>query len=187
MNGRTWGSFVKFVQLVSSFGSSVAKFCIFAIMSLVGVDVFCRYILNRPLLWTDEVNGFLVVAIGFLGAAETLRQGKHIVIEVITERLNPRRQLWLKLVTSLISTIFLSIFCVHCAVMVQLSFVRKVTTPSVLLSPLWIPQMVMLIGAVILTLQMFTLTGDCFKAIQGTEGQGKWMVPGEATKSGGAK
>jgi C4-dicarboxylate transporter DctQ subunit len=185
MNGSTEGLFVKLLRGVSSCGSTAAKFCIVTMMSLVGIDVFCRYVLNEPLLWIDEINGFLVVAVGFLGAAETLRQEKHINIEVITDRLKPRQELWLKMVTSMISTVFLSIFCVHCTVMVYLSFVRGVTTPSVLLSPLWIPQTVMLIGAVMLTLQMAISTKERFKAILNTKGGGNGITLVEGTKQGG--
>lgn len=57
---------------------------------LIGWAVVMRYVLNRPPVWTDDAVGFLLVAIVMLAAAEVLRRGEHIGVDVLTERLGAR-------------------------------------------------------------------------------------------------
>lgn len=156
--GHYFDHIARYIGLLSYALSKVAIFCILGLLALIGYDVFSRYVLNKPVLFSDELSSFLLVAIAFLGAPQALRMGKHINVEVVTILLSANKQRKLLQTTSIISCVALVIFCVHCFVMVYLSFTRGVTTPSVLLSPLWIPQFIMLIGVVSLTLQMIVET-----------------------------
>ena len=44
-------------------------------MMLVVVDVFMRYVMQRPLMVADELTAYMLVALSFLGFAYTWRQG----------------------------------------------------------------------------------------------------------------
>ena len=52
-------------------------------------DVF-----SRPPVWTDDVVGFALVAIVLLAAAQSLRRGEHIGVDVLVGRLGPRGARW---------------------------------------------------------------------------------------------
>ena len=45
---------------------------------------------NWPLTWGDEMLGYLLVATVMAGAAEALRRGDHIAIDLVTSRLTGR-------------------------------------------------------------------------------------------------
>jgi TRAP-type C4-dicarboxylate transport system permease small subunit len=60
---------------------------IFAIMIL---QIGFRYLLNAPLVWTEEAARYLYIWACYLGAAVALRRGNHIVIALVLDRL-PRR------------------------------------------------------------------------------------------------
>ena len=51
--------------------------------------VFCRYVLNNSLVWSDEVVRYLFVWFSLLGAAITLRDREHIRVEYFVELLPP--------------------------------------------------------------------------------------------------
>ncbi len=51
---------------------------------LIAWAVVMRYVFNAAPVWVDEVVGFLLVAIVMLAAAQTLRRGEHIAVDLLT-------------------------------------------------------------------------------------------------------
>jgi TRAP-type C4-dicarboxylate transport system permease small subunit len=59
-----------------------------AVMTLVIlIQVFFRYVIYLPVPWTAELAKYLMVWMGMLGAVAALRQGRHIGVRVLVERL----------------------------------------------------------------------------------------------------
>ncbi|MEP7282976.1 MAG: TRAP transporter small permease [Rubrivivax sp.] len=63
-------------------------------LALIGWAVVMRYGLNRPPVWTDDAVGLLLVMIVMGAAAQVLRRGEHIGVDLLTERLGPRAARW---------------------------------------------------------------------------------------------
>lgn len=142
------------IEKLSKWSFSITL-CAPAVMAgLITYDVFSRTLFNSPSLITDEITGYLLVFVAFMGAAEALRAGRHIGVDLVTSRLQPRTRLALKLFASLVSLAFLVVFWWHAVVMVYKSYERNVTVPSSLLTPVWIPQVFIPIGMTLLILQM---------------------------------
>lgn len=66
---------------------------ILAAFALTVTAVFLRYVLHSPLLWSDEVTGWMLVALISCGVAEAYRRGDHIAIDLLTERLGGRARM----------------------------------------------------------------------------------------------
>jgi len=137
-------------------------------VALVSYDVVSRTLFNSPSLITDEITGYLLVFIAFMGAAEALRAGRHIGVDVVTGRLSVRVRMRMKLVASLFSLIFIAVFWWHAVVLVYTSYVRNVTVPSSLLTPIWIPQLFIPLGITLLLLQMVVEIAKTATAIRAT-------------------
>lgn len=58
-----------------------------ASLAMVVYSVGMRYVLNQPQTWVDDLVGFLLVAIVLLGAADAMRRGEHIGVDLLTSRL----------------------------------------------------------------------------------------------------
>ena len=56
------------------------------LVGLVLVSVFCRYVLNHSLSWSDEVVRYLFVWFTLFGAVVTLREREHIRVEYFVEK-----------------------------------------------------------------------------------------------------
>nr|WP_275299067.1 TRAP transporter small permease [Halomonas kenyensis] len=56
------------------------------VLVVLGGVVF-RYVLNDPLMWSEELARYLMIWIGLVGAAITLKHGEHIRINAIRQRL----------------------------------------------------------------------------------------------------
>lgn len=71
---------------------ALSALLILVVLAQITTAVVRRYVLDAPLQWNDEMLGYLLVAMVMLGAAEALRRGDHIAIDLLTSRLGPRGQ-----------------------------------------------------------------------------------------------
>lgn len=55
-------------------------------------QVVTRFLLAQPSSFTDELARFLLIWVGLLGSAYAVGQRLHLAIDLISDRLNPRRR-----------------------------------------------------------------------------------------------
>lgn len=55
-------------------------------------QVFSRFALPQPSSFTDELARFLLIWVGLLGSAYAVGQRMHLAIDLVSERLTPRRR-----------------------------------------------------------------------------------------------
>ncbi len=83
----------------------LAVVLIIFIMLAVGTDVVMRYFFGKPMIWVGEISEYSLLFITFLGAAWLLKKEGHIKMDLVLNRLGPRAQATLNLITSIISAI----------------------------------------------------------------------------------
>lgn len=54
---------------------------------VVGIQVFCRYVLNHPLTWTEELATYLFGFVIFIGATVSVKRDEAPALRVVIERL----------------------------------------------------------------------------------------------------
>ncbi len=59
----------------------------FSMAILVAVQVFCRYILNSSLFWSEELARYMLVWLSFLGATVAYYRNLHPGVDTLTSRL----------------------------------------------------------------------------------------------------
>ena len=104
-----------------------------------------------PIAW--EYSGYLMGAAFLLGSAVTLRAGTHIRVTALLTVLRPQAQHVLEILATLIGTIFSGFLAWTLSVFATQSIVEK-TVSFASYTPLWIPQVAMAVGAILLTLVM---------------------------------
>ncbi|SFA93942.1 TRAP-type C4-dicarboxylate transport system, small permease component [Lentibacillus halodurans] len=72
------------------------------------LQVFYRFVLDSPLIWTDELSRFLLIWMVFLGAATVSFDDKHLAVNVLQENMSSRMQLISNLVIRTLIIIFLA-------------------------------------------------------------------------------
>jgi TRAP-type C4-dicarboxylate transport system permease small subunit len=160
-----------FIEKLSKLAFGATLWAPAAMVALITYDVVGRALFNSPSLITDEITGYLLVFVAFMGAAEALRAGRHIGVDVVVGSLSQRARLRLTLVALLFSLAFLTFFWWHAVVMVYKSYVRNVTVPSSLLTPIWIPQVFIPIGMTLLLLQVVVEIAKTVTAIRSPDKQ----------------
>jgi len=82
------------------------------ILTVMGLGVFFRYVLNDSLSWTEEISRYGLVYITYLGCATGIRKRSHIRIDIIERVLPPRLERPLGLLVDLLTFIFLALMLV---------------------------------------------------------------------------
>ena len=63
-------------------------FLMMAVMAtLVFINVVTRYVFNFSIIWAEEVSQYLMIWIAYLGAGLALREGRHVALEMLHDRL----------------------------------------------------------------------------------------------------
>ena len=76
---------------------------------LVFTNVVTRYGLGFSIAWADEVASFLMIWVTFLGAGLALREGRHVAIDVVQDRLPETARRALRRVLALVILAFLAV------------------------------------------------------------------------------
>ena len=102
--GRAIGWITNAAMALSALG-------ILASLVMVAYAVVMRYVFNSAPTWVDDSVGFILVGIVMLGAATTLRQGGHINVDMLTDRLGAvgkrRAEMWATFSVLLVSLILI--------------------------------------------------------------------------------
>lgn len=143
--------FAFLVNKISNGLGVVSGITILAITLIVTADVVMRYLFNSPLLFAGETCEFLLALIVFSGLAYTFQRNGHIRIDLITRKLPSILRYWMRVATFAAAIIYLSMLTWQVSLFIKesYSFNREST---VLLFPIWIPQLAMLIGSLALFL-----------------------------------
>lgn len=140
------------VRWVTRAGAGIATLLVLIVFAVVSYSVFMRYVLGTPITITDELNGFLVVAMVALGAGEVLLRDEHFGVDLLTGRVQGRSRKWIGL-WGLIAVICVASSIAYSSVlMVQFSYGFGIYSNGYLGVAMWIPQSSLLVGMAILIL-----------------------------------
>ena len=156
----------KAVDRISGFLTHIAMWGVFAMMLLVVGDVGMRALAGRSTLIADEMGGYLLVLIAYLGMAEAYRLGRHIRVDIVTARLPGRLRAWLDALFCFVGLAALIIVIWRVIIMVHRSQVANVIIPGVFMTPVYLPQTLVVIGLVALALQCAVDAVDCVSALR---------------------
>jgi len=120
----------------------------FTMALIVAVQVFCRYVLNQSLFWSEELARFLLVWLTFLGASTAYYRKVNPGIDFLYLRLPPFLRKISSIFTHLAS---MALFIVMVIYGYQFAwFVRLQISPALQI-PKWIIMSIIPISGIILT------------------------------------
>ena len=140
-------------------------------------------ILTRPLgiylPGTDDYAGYAMAACGFFALAYTFKHGEHIRVSLVLERAGPRLRAvleWFSLATATAVAATLAFYALR---LVWQSHEFEEVSQGVDATPLWIPQLSMAIGSVML---LVALLDDLVMTTLGREPTRLIHAGGEAAR-----
>jgi TRAP-type C4-dicarboxylate transport system permease small subunit len=124
---------------------------------LVATNVVCRYGLDFSLVWAEEVSQYLMVWVTFVGAGLALRQGRHVAVEMLQDRLHAGRRRALR--WGLFGLMLAFLLVVTLLGLQFAWFARDMETP-VLNIPLAIPYLAVPVGTLLAAVHLAFIARD---------------------------
>ena len=157
----------KIVDGLTLWAAVVGGLLFVVITLIVFYEIVARYLFNSPTTWSIDVSIYLVIWATFLGAAYTLKEGGHIMVDVVLVKFSIRK---VHLIRRAAYTLVLA-FCLVLMWRGTLACIDAVRYGEVTLSahrfPLWLPMAAIPVGSFLLSLQ------SVFKIIDSRPSSGK--------------
>ena len=159
---------INIIEILTEFLSGrLQAVIIFVLMVLLLIEVLTRYVLQSPLSIAEEMGGYLLVSITFMGLAYTWKEKGHVRVTLIFNRLPQKAAQPIRFVTLVLAAAFTLPLIKACYDLLADSLLFESRSGSWLRTPLVYPQTILLIGAVLLFLQ---LLAEIIKAIIARKG-----------------
>jgi len=178
------GSFVraghvteKVIKTISGKVHRLGGLFLAVMMFITAVDVIGRYIFNRPIKGSTELNELALVVMVFLGFAFTATQKGHVRVELIISRFSEKLQ---AVIESLIALIGVGLFVLITwqAFILALTQRSRGLTSMVLFIPVFPFALVIAFGSGLLCLVLIVqLFQDVSRAIRTQGKTWEWLIP----------
>ncbi|MBY5927392.1 TRAP transporter small permease subunit [Halomonas denitrificans] len=86
------------IERLTRWAGGLGALLTFPLIAALVYEVFSRYVLGQPTLWAFEVSYMVMGAIFMLGMADTLRQGQHVSVDLMTLRWSRRTNALVQLI-----------------------------------------------------------------------------------------
>lgn len=156
------------IRLIGKFSDLMAgvSAIILGLMAvLILLEIFLWNTMEKTTLIADEYSAYGLAAIIFLGAGYCLKEKGHIRITLVLGMLPAKLTRVISFLATGLSTIFMGYLWYYLFLMVRSSIRYSSTSGTLTNTPLWIPQMLMLIGAASFVLQLVATTLATWQAI----------------------
>lgn len=124
--------------------------CLIGMTSLMLIEVILRGVFNSTTEHSDELVGYLLIGVSFLSLALCQSRGAFHRVEMVQMRLGPRGKAVSALVFDLLSFAYIALTNWYFLQFVMSSYRREAQAPTMLATPLWIPETAMVVGATLL-------------------------------------
>lgn len=119
---------------------------------VIGTDIFTRWLLNFSFEVSDELGGYMLAAITFLSLSVCQANDSFHHVELVQQRLSPRWRAISSLLFDVLTLSFAALLVWHYIRLEFSSWRFGERAPTMLETPLWLPRLVMAIGAAALCL-----------------------------------
>ena len=101
------------VTLLNKLGKLFEKLCSWIVILLTGVmcltilaQVFSRYLLGKPLTWSEELARYTMIWVTFLGTAVAQKRGTLVCVDMFLTAMPPKVQKVFRALSDIISLLF---------------------------------------------------------------------------------
>ena len=137
-------------SLVDDLAETLCAAALLAMIALIGAEAVARNLFATSLQITDEVGGYLLVAVTFLSMSVAEAHGAYHRVELLQANLGRRARLVSQIAFDALSLAAAAILTWQLTRLTLNSWGQEDVAPTPLQTPLWLPQSAMAIGTAIL-------------------------------------
>jgi TRAP-type C4-dicarboxylate transport system permease small subunit len=150
----------KSIAAVNRVATAVADIGLMVMTGLVVSDVILRRVFNAPIIFADEVAGYLLVLVTLMGLGYTLKEDGHIQVKILVQKVSPKSLSSLRILWCVTSLVYTVILLVMTSQLTWESYALDAFSPTPSQLPLFPFQMLMPIGCMILVLTLAVELGE---------------------------
>ena len=167
---------VKVIERLQVIGLWISSFMVGISVLLVTAET-----LNRPtniirVSFAEEMTGYALVFISLVAGSEAIRRGDFIRLYIFVKGLKEKIQLIGLALSYVIGLGMLTVFFLESLVMVKESLAYHAISATVFKTPLWVPQMFIVVGLAMMIIQVI------LKLVRSVVLSIRWEEIGEETK-----
>lgn len=130
----------------------ICELLLLAMMILIIAEVVARSFFSTSLQFVDEYASYTLVWVTYLGISVALHDGALFSVGIVADRLSGRVRAALQVAWDMLGLAFSVTLAWQSVRQVMSSYERDMVAPTVVATPLWLPQLVMPIGSALLVL-----------------------------------
>jgi len=139
--------FARFVKRMSNLQLVICECVIAALAVCISLDAFLRWSINWSFLVVDELGGYALVCLAFFGISIALYEKALFRVDAFYFWLSDINRKRFQLIFDLISLSFMLLLLWQFVGLVTRSYNKEISALTILRTPIWIPQLLMLFGA----------------------------------------
>jgi TRAP-type mannitol/chloroaromatic compound transport system permease small subunit len=166
----------KIIEKISLIGGAISAISILLMTALIVLEILLRSTTGISTLICEEYSAYLLVVFGAMALAHTFKSGGHIRVDLILSKLSPRARLVVDLGCTIISFFVLVYMVVQLWVYFCGSLSSGQTSMYYSKTPVWVPQIFIVIGTGLMGLQLLSRIATLFRdlgAAAGSKGVAK--------------
>ncbi|MCP3667210.1 MAG: TRAP transporter small permease [Gammaproteobacteria bacterium] len=143
----------KFLDKLYLWSGIAAGTCLSLMALLILTQIVARWF-GVIIPSTEDFSGFLLAATSFLAMAYTLRSGGHIRVNLVISHIQGRKRRLIELMVVMLALGVVAFTTWHITYLVIESYQFEELSQGYIPIPLWIPQIPMALGMIILTIAL---------------------------------
>lgn len=151
---KMWHRIRKQIALIDDAGGAVVGVAIVSLLFMVGANTILRYIFASSWPFVEEYSGYALVMMTFVALGYTLKENGHISIDFIVNHSPQRVRANLAVATTAVSLLVIGVLFWYALALAINSLQHDVRSHSLMATPLWIPQMFIVVGLFIFGLEL---------------------------------
>ena len=145
------------VDFLSAAAGSFAGYAMLFACLITTYEVIMRHFFHEPTIWVFDITCYILVWFGFLSAAYGLKEGSHINVDILVGKMNARTKVPLEIIAYALCLVYSFILLIYTWEMTLEAFLNKEAAPTVLHIPMYLVEIGMVIGSLLLCLQALRL------------------------------
>lgn len=142
----------RFSDSLIKVGAYISGFFIVLATLMIFYEVISRWLFNKPTIFATELSTYAIIGSCFLGSAYAVRTYAHITVDLLINNVNDKFKKLLGYLSNSMGLVFSIIFTFYGMHHVLNTKALEVTSSSLLRIPMYIPELLLPLGGLLMCL-----------------------------------
>lgn len=155
-----WERYCSIVRAINRYGAYIGALFLMLLSGLVAVEVIGRNLFAFSTMIADEYSGYLCGAAIMFGGAYALAQDVFIHVDIVYRFFRGKFKRIVDALCALTALAYCGVLLKYCGSAVIYAYQNGTTSNTIAFTPLYIPQMALAIGIIMLAAQIIVNFGN---------------------------